>query len=158
MTIVKERAWYVPKHIYVITELTLRKRLDYRGVGWEKGRSIHSYMEIVVEGILLFSNTIFKVSTHIQITVISTLIHKQNRCQGPPSPLSPPDRQHLQNFTDITQVQNPPNLLKPPNKRNKMCRILHTGCTKLQVSLPSKSCFICMRQLHWERGLCTALQ
>jgi len=77
----------------VLTESVPRKRWDYRAVGREKGRSIHSFMEIVVEGILLFSNTVFKVSIYIQITVISTLVHKQNRCQGPPRPLSPPDKQ-----------------------------------------------------------------
>lgn len=59
----------------MITESILGKRLDYRGVGREKGRSIHSYVGSLVEGILLFSNTVFKVSTRIQIQSISVLLH-----------------------------------------------------------------------------------
>lgn len=102
----------------MITESILRKRLDYRGMGREKGRSIHSYLGSVVEGILLFLNTIFKVSTCIQITVISTLINRTDVEVLPAPSVPQTDKQNLQNFTDITQVQDPSKPLKPPDKQD----------------------------------------
>lgn len=59
-------------YLNTFTELILMKRLYYRHMGREKGRNIHSYMEIVVMGKHLFPKTTFKVSTHIQITVVNT--------------------------------------------------------------------------------------
>ena len=86
-------------------------------------------MEVVVEGILLFSNTIFKVSTHIQITVVSTLVHKQNRCQGPPSPLSPPDKQTK--FAEFHRYYTGSGSSQPPQaSKQTKCAKFHTQVTQ----------------------------
>lgn len=66
-------------YLNTFTQLILMKRLYYRGMVREKGRNIHSYMEIVVMGNHLFPKTTFKVSTHIQITVVNTYVHKQTK-------------------------------------------------------------------------------
>lgn len=121
-------------YLNTFTQLILMKRLYYRGMVREKGRNIHSYMEIVVTGNHLFPKTTFKVSTHIQITVVNTYVHKQTRY---PWDIQPPS---------------------VPRQTYKMCRISCTGCTKWHVPLHLKSFSVCMRQLPWARGLCMALQ
>lgn len=65
-------------YLNTFTELIFMKGLYFRGIGREKGRNIHSYMGIVM-GNHLSPKTIFKVSTHIRITVINTHIIKQIR-------------------------------------------------------------------------------